>query len=120
MELNEELLAKAKEAKTVEELITLAKENSIELTEEKAKTYFAKLNSKDGILADDELDSVAGGRKCGTIYKDGKPVVTSSNSCEYYEYYPKYNIASTGDCGTCKYCEDGFLLICHCPQRYEN
>ena len=32
MELNKELLAKAKEAKTPEELMTLAKENGMELT----------------------------------------------------------------------------------------
>ena len=36
MELNKELLAKAKEAKTPEELIALAKENGMELTEESA------------------------------------------------------------------------------------
>ena len=39
MELNKELLAKAKEAKTPEELIALAKENGMELTEESAKAY---------------------------------------------------------------------------------
>ena len=31
--LSEEMIAKAKEAKSVEELITLAKENGVELTE---------------------------------------------------------------------------------------
>ena len=39
MELNKELLAKAKEAKTPEELLALAKENGMELTEESAKAY---------------------------------------------------------------------------------
>lgn len=48
MELNKELLA-------------LAKENGIEMTEEQAKEYFAKLNTKTGELADDELDNVSGG-----------------------------------------------------------
>ena len=37
MELNKELLSKAKEAKTPEELLTLAKENGTELTEAEAK-----------------------------------------------------------------------------------
>ena len=46
MELNEKLLEKAKEAKTVEELTAIAKENGIELTAEVAKTYFAHLNKK--------------------------------------------------------------------------
>ena len=61
MEINQELLAKAKEAKTVEELMALAKENNIELTEEKAKEYFSKLHSETGEISDDELDNVSGG-----------------------------------------------------------
>lgn len=61
MEMNNELIAKAKQAKTPEELMTLAKENGIELTEESAKAYFNQLNPKTGELADDELDNVAGG-----------------------------------------------------------
>ena len=48
--MNEEMIAKAKEAKSVEELITLAKENGVELTEEDAKAYFEQLNAKKGEL----------------------------------------------------------------------
>ena len=62
--MNEEMIAKAKEAKSVEELIALAKENGIELTEEDAKMYFEHLNAKKGELSDDELDNVSGGG-CG-------------------------------------------------------
>ena len=61
MEMNKELLAKAKEAKTPEELRALAKENNMEMTEECAKAYFEQLNPKTGELSDDELDNVAGG-----------------------------------------------------------
>ena len=61
MEMNNELIAKAKQAKNPEELMTLAKENGIELTEESAKAYFNQLNPKTGELSDDELDNVAGG-----------------------------------------------------------
>ena len=61
MEINQELLAKAKEAKTVEELMALAKENNIELTEEKVNEYFSKLHSETGEISDDELDNVSGG-----------------------------------------------------------
>ena len=59
--MEKELIAKAKETTTVEELMTLAKENGIRLTEEEAKTYFAKLHPATGELSDDELDNVAGG-----------------------------------------------------------
>ena len=62
--MNEEMIAKAKEARSVEELIALAKENGVELTEEDAKMYFEQLNAKKGELSDDELDAVAGGG-CG-------------------------------------------------------
>ena len=56
-----ELIEKAKEAKNPDELMSLAKENGVELTEESAKAYFNQLNPKTGELADDELDNVAGG-----------------------------------------------------------
>ncbi len=56
-----ELLEKAKQAKSAEELLTLAKENDIELTEENAKAYFEQLNPPTGELSDAELDNIAGG-----------------------------------------------------------
>ncbi len=62
--LTPELLEKAKQAKTPEELIALAKENNTELTAEEAKEYFEKLSPKSGELSDEELDNVAGGG-CG-------------------------------------------------------
>ena len=40
METNRELIAKAKETKTVEELKTLAEANGTEMTYESAKAYF--------------------------------------------------------------------------------
>lgn len=61
MELNKELLAKAKNAKTPEELIALAKENGTEMTEESAEAYYNLLHPQNGEVSDDELDNVAGG-----------------------------------------------------------
>ena len=58
-----QLLEKAAQAGSVEELLTLAEENEILLTAEQAQTYFDKLHSK-GELSDDELGNVAGGG-CG-------------------------------------------------------
>ena len=52
MEMNKELLAKAKEAKNPDELMSLAKENGVELTEESAAAYFDRLNPKTGELSD--------------------------------------------------------------------
>ena len=59
--LTPEMIEKAKGTKSAEELLALAKENGIELTEKEAATYFAQLNPKSGELDDDELDNVAGG-----------------------------------------------------------
>ena len=78
MELSKELLAKAKNAKTPEELIALAKENGEELTEESAKEYFELLNPKTGELSDDELDNVAG----GGCHNGGKLVVSVMHYCD--------------------------------------
>ncbi len=56
--LTHELLEKAKQAKSAEELIALAKENGVEIPEDKAKALFEKLSSA---LSDEELDGVSGG-----------------------------------------------------------
>lgn len=64
MKLTDELIEKAKSAKSVEEMLALASENKFEMTEEQAEEYFQKLNPKAGQLEDDELDNVVGGA-CG-------------------------------------------------------
>ena len=64
MNLNAEMIEKAKGAKSAEELLTLAKANNVEMTEDEAATYFSQLNPKSGELDDDDLDNVAGGA-CG-------------------------------------------------------
>lgn len=46
--MDQELLTKAKAAETAEELLTLAKENGMELTEAEAKTYFDLLHPQTG------------------------------------------------------------------------
>ena len=59
--LKPEMIEKAKEAKSAEELLELAKENGVEMTADEAATYFAQLGPKSGELDDDDLDAVAGG-----------------------------------------------------------
>ena len=60
MKFTDEILEKAKTAKSAEELLEMAKTEKIELTEEEAAKAFAELN-KTGELSDEELDNVAGG-----------------------------------------------------------
>ena len=68
MKFTDEMLEKAKTAKSAEELLAMAKAENIELTEEQAAKAFAELN-KTGELSDEELDNVAGG--CAGPYQSG-------------------------------------------------
>ena len=92
MELNNELLAKA--AKSPEELLALAKENNVELTEESAKAYFDQLHPQTGELSDDELDNVAGG---GCYSSGGRLKTTCGHKCRHYVDGP----STFGVKGTC-------------------
>ena len=62
MNFTAEQMKKINEAKTEEELIALAKAEGIEMSEEEIKAKFAEMH-KEGEIADDELNNVAGG--CG-------------------------------------------------------
>ncbi len=119
--LKSELLEKAKRAKSKEELMALAKENSISLADGEAEYYLALLNdpSIHGEVGDDELDDVSAG--CKREYFGKKyVVVTSGLKCfngHYESWENEYNPAayadtkrglwrdfsSDGCCGRCKY-----------------
>ena len=75
--LTPELIAKAKTVKSAEELLELAKENKVELTETEANTYFAQLGAN-GAVTDNELESVSGGFNCGDE-NDSEADETDSN-----------------------------------------
>ncbi len=129
MEMNKELLVKAKAAKTPEELLELAKENDTEMTEESAKAYFDLLHPKAGEISDEELDNVSG----GGCYNDGRLVVTMhfgcwdwhcKNGCEketvQTQTFPYYSVCK--NCGNvywCKYCKycsyEKGLWLCNNP-----
>lgn len=131
MELSKELLAKARETKTAEELLALAKENGIALTGEEATSCFERLHPKDGELSDEELDNVAGG---GCHTKDGRLVVAAGCECECFickkDGSGWFTNRKTGsrfcktcrtmiDCTKCRYCsyEKGLWLCNHPDNR---
>ena len=99
MELNTELIAKARTAKSPEELLALAKENGIELTEETAKIYFDQLHPKTGELDDDELDNVAGG---GCYSQGGRLKTTSGYRCKHFSQ-GQSSVGLKGTCAQCSY-----------------
>ncbi len=143
----EELILKAKEAKSEQELLALAKENNVEMNEESAKAYFDRLH-KSGELSDEELDNVSGG---GCYAGDGRLVVTCGHECKKWvcrkcnhglayvrqfvyhgtqkHYYTDWAHCYTG-CGftycpeedwTCKNCAyyvwEGGLFLCNNPEN---
>ena len=61
------LLEKAKEANSADELVALANENGVVLTANEAEAYYAQLHPVSGELSDDELDNVSGGG-CGEYH----------------------------------------------------
>ena len=86
MKISKELLEKAKQAKTAEELLAMAKAENIELTVEQAAKAFAELN-KAGELSDEELDNVAGGG-CGGSETTGKRKFNVGDHVLVKKYYP--------------------------------
>ena len=112
MKFTKEQIEKAKAAKSVEELLALAKENGMELTEEEAAKYFTEWH-KEGELSDEELDNVAG----GTCYSSGVKgplgkqrsyaIVSPLNICPYSKQ-------------TCMNCEQSFTIdgTWYCEARW--
>ena len=95
-----DIIVKAKQAKSVEELLALAKENQIELNEEEAKIYFEQMHQS-GELSEEELENVSGGQ----CKNGGKYVVIATTSCEQWKcpkcgghLYDSYFISMLHDC----------------------
>ena len=81
MNFSAEMIEKAKAAKTVEELLEIAKAEGVEMTEAEAKTYFAQLEVKGVAIDDDDLDSVAGGYVCSSGKVGDTVRVISGETC---------------------------------------
>ena len=65
-ELTKEMIAKAMQCKTVDELMALAKSEGFEITKAEAEAYLTELD--DCELDEKALDKVAGGGTCYTAY----------------------------------------------------
>ena len=71
-EITKEMLEKALQCETVEDLLALAKAEGIELTKEEAEAYLDELSECE--LKDGDLKHVAGGRwkTCGTHSEESR------------------------------------------------
>ena len=65
-ELTKEMLAKAMQCRTTEELIALAKSEGFEVTKEEAEAYLAEMDDME--LEEEALKKIAGGDCCTFIY----------------------------------------------------
>ncbi len=97
--MNKEILAKARAAKSPEELLKIAHENGMQdFTEENAKAYFEAMH-RSGELADEEMDVSAGGCR-----KGGYRVVSRGNICSagLSSRFNDYYAFTKWKCKTCK------------------
>ena len=102
--------------------------------------FMKNADGKNGELSYDELDNVAAGKKCGTVYKDGHPVVTVANCCDFYrckkcgrtkaevqddcsgnsKFAPPCH-RQGAMCSGCEFCQyKGGLWLCYCKERINN
>lgn len=70
--MDEKLLEKAKEAKTLDELKGLLSENGFDMGDENAEEFYARIHS-DEELSDEELDGLSGGREGKGYYRTRCP-----------------------------------------------
>jgi len=75
---HKELILRAKEANTAKELLTLAKENGMELSEEDAELYLGMKQT--GEIPDNALDEVSGG--AAYTLTGGYLIVTNFHECD--------------------------------------
>ena len=86
---NEEMILKAREAKSPDELLKIAHDAGMtDFTEENARVYFNALNQS-GEMSDEEIDAAGGG--CAVRAHDQK-MVSALNFCKHY----RCNICHTG------------------------
>ena len=97
-----ELIEKAKAAQTAEQLLEIAKANSVEMSADKASTYFAQLNPKRGELNDD-LVNVAGGSCQESSHVKVRLIGQTCSNCGGIdaELVPVYNLPSHIVCVNC-------------------
>ncbi|MCD8105469.1 MAG: Nif11 family protein [Lachnospiraceae bacterium] len=108
----EELMHKARECKSPEEIIALAKENGVDITEAQAEEYFKMLSPVNGELADEELDNVSGGCETVTVKAvDEKGNIYSLNYLRVETYtvcFTGYNSGTCSSCDKVNYYEDNY------------
>ncbi len=79
---HEELILKAKSAKSADDILEIAKENGLDVSREDAEMYI-QTNSENGELSDEALDNVTGG--AAYTLRDGYLIVTNFHECDRWK-----------------------------------
>ncbi len=95
--MNQELIEKAKIAKSPEEIMKIAEENDIYMVKEEAESIYKQLHTS-GEMSDEELAGAAGGCKGA----GGRTIVTSGCKC-FTGKFDAIDLADAGYLGTCWY-----------------
>ena len=79
---NEEMILKAREAKSPDELLNMAHGAGMtDFTDENARVYFNALNQS-GEMSDEEIDAAGGGR---AVRSHGQKMVAYTNRCGHWK-----------------------------------
>ncbi len=106
-----EMIDKAKNCQSPEELIALAKKNGVELTGEQAESYFKSMH-ENGELSDEELNNVSGGGCGDNGGGNANPTASMTvtcNTCGRVMPRDSLWLYTQNDDGTviCEQCESG-------------
>lgn len=116
MIFTEELMHKARESKSAEEIITLAKENGVNITEAQAEEYFKMLCPVNGKISDEELDNVSGGYETVTVNGETFVRVEAHAMCitGHYTAVTGQSTDSLGSCTDCGHLNNTNTGVCYC------
>ncbi len=79
---HEELMLKAKSAKSADDILEIAKENGLEVSREDAEMYI-QTNAKSGEISDEALGGVTGG--AAYTLRGGYLIVTNFHECDRWK-----------------------------------
>ena len=125
------------------EISEFLKAHDCEATLSEIEEFVKNSFGKSGELSDDELDNVSAGKKCGTVYNNGRPVVGFDHSCGKWRcrycgcaWHEAHDLSQhkcsndskdgnwipSHNCRSCKFffASGLFLGCCSNPQRYNN
>lgn len=111
MVYDRELIKKVGEAKNIEELYSILKENRIPVTLEEAEVLYKKLKNRNSELSDDELDNISGGACAGSRSTTPKMTIELPGHGRPIEYSESGLLITSWP----TFCYSGICRVCGLP-----